>query len=205
MESVEIRSRTEGERVVITTTLKRIKKHRPRQNVWKKLLKGLGKTEPDDEPLPFSKILEINGLDDALWCCRVEPRYAREWRLFEVTCARRVQHLNPDPRVKNAIDVAERYANGEATDEELRVALGATRDVERDAVSDIARDVAWAVFCGVAGETVNDVALDTAICAARYAVRTDARVTWDAAGLAEREWQTQEFLRIVTETEERVA
>ena len=56
----------------------------------------------------------------------------RDLRLFAVKCARRVEHLMDDERSRKALDVAERYANGEATDAEL------------DAARDAARDAAWA-------------------------------------------------------------
>ena len=137
---------------MITTTLNRIRAHGPCAEGWAKLLKHLGKTQADDDPLPFATILESNGLDDALWCCRAEPQYAREWRLYAVWCARQVQHLMTDQRSITALTVAENYANGTASDEEL--------------------DAAWA--------------------AARAAA-------WDAA----RDAQTKEFLRLVTETEDR--
>ena len=109
----------------ITTTLNRIRAHSPCTEGWTKLLAYLGKTHADDEPLPFSVILASNGLDDALWCCRAEPQHAKEWRLFAVWCARQVQHLMADPRSIAALDVAERYANGAATDDELTAARGA--------------------------------------------------------------------------------
>ena len=159
---------------MITTTLNRIREHSPCQKGWAKLLAGLGKTAADDEVLPFATILEINGFNDALWCCRAEAQHDKEWRLLAVKYARRVEHLNTDPAVKNANDVAERYANGEATDEELALA----RDAARDAARAAARAAAWAA------------AWDAA---------------WAAAGAAEREWQAQEFLRVVTETEARKA
>jgi len=38
---------------MITTTLNEIKKHCPCEDGWKKLLKHLGKTKADDEPLPL--------------------------------------------------------------------------------------------------------------------------------------------------------
>jgi len=101
---------------MITTTLNRIRKYFSSETGWTKLLAGLGKTAADDDVLPFATILEINGLDDALWCCRAEPQYAKEWRLLMVAYARRVEHLITVPEAKNAIDVAERYANGKATD-----------------------------------------------------------------------------------------
>ena len=106
----------------LTTTLNRIKAHNPCSNGWKKLLKNLGKTTADDEPLPFSVILDSNGLEDALWCCRTAPEYDQVWRLYAVWCARQIQRLMTDQRSLDALNVAERHANGQATDEELSAA-----------------------------------------------------------------------------------
>ena len=114
---------------------------------WRKLLKYLGKTVADDESLPFSVILDSNGLEDALWCCRTAPEHNRVWRLYAVWCARQVQHLMTDQRSLNALDVAERHANGQATDEELSAAWIAAEDAEdtvRDAgASQAAQSAAW--------------------------------------------------------------
>ena len=159
---------------MITTTLNRIRAQRPCDGGWSKLLKHLGKTKADDDPLPFSVIVESNGLDDALWCCRAEPQHAREWRLYAVWCARQVQHLMTDQRSIAAIDVAERYANGQATDAELRAAWAAARAAARAAAEDAARAAAL------------DAALDAAWAAARAAALADAR---DA--------QTARFLEVV--------
>ena len=120
----------------ITTTLNRIREHSPCAEGWRKLLAHLGKTQADDEPLPFSVILESNGLDDALWCCRAEPQHSREWRLFAVWCARRVRRLMTDARSTAALDVATRHANGEATDDELDAAWAAARAAAWDAARD---------------------------------------------------------------------
>jgi len=49
----------------------------------------------------------------------------RELRLFAVFCVRSVQDLMEDPRSIAAIDVAERHADGLATDDELRAAYAA--------------------------------------------------------------------------------
>jgi hypothetical protein len=38
----------------LTTTLNRIKAHNPNHAEWNRLLAGLGKTQADDEPLPFA-------------------------------------------------------------------------------------------------------------------------------------------------------
>ena len=125
---------------MITTTLNRIREHQLCTDGWAKLLAYLGKTKADDDPLPYAVILKSNGLDDALWCCRAEPQYAKEWRLYAVWCARQVQHLTTDPRSIAAVDVAERFANGEATQAEL------------DAAGDAARDAAWAAAWAAAGD-----------------------------------------------------
>lgn len=127
----------------ITTTLNAIRKHNPCLNGWSTLLKHLGKTQADDDPLPLVTVLNSNGLDDAIWCCRVLPEHDREWRLFAVWCARQVQHLMEDQRSINVLDVAERFANGEATDEERVAARAAAWDAARDAARDAAWDAAW--------------------------------------------------------------
>ena len=163
---------------MITTTLNKIREHEPCADGWKKLLTHLNKTEADDEPLPFSTILESNGLDDALWCCRAAPEYDKEWRLFAVWCARQVRHLMKDSRSLNALDVAERFANGLATEDELKAAWDAAGDAAWDAAWSAARTAAGAA--GAAAEAA--WAAGAARTAARYAAQ---------------EKQSQEFLRIV--------
>lgn len=125
------------------TTLNKIREHHPCEEGWTKLLKHLGKTQSDDEPLDFLTIFKSNGLDDALWCARSAPEYNREWRLYAVWCARQVQHVMTDKRSIAALDVAERYANGEATDKELEAARAAAWAAAR-AAGDAAWDAAWA-------------------------------------------------------------
>jgi hypothetical protein len=107
---------------MITTTLSAIRKHSPCEDGWKKLLSRLGKTRADDEPLLLTKILDSNGLDDALWCLCAVNGYEREIRLYAVWCARQVQHLMTDPRSIAALDVTERFARGEATKAKLEAA-----------------------------------------------------------------------------------
>ena len=179
----------------ITTTLNRIRAHQPCREGWEKLLAGLGKTKADDEPLPFAWIVEINGLDDALWCCRAEPDRAKEWRLFAVWCARQVQHLMTDPRSITALDVAERYAHGQATDEELAAAGAAARDAAETVAGDDARDAA----CEAARAAARDADTAAAEDAAWAAVcEAGLPAAWAAARAA----QKTEFLRIVEGTHE---
>ena len=167
---------------MITTTLNKIRECQPFSDGWKKLLAHLGKTEADDEPLPFAVIVESNGLDDALWCCRAAPEHDKDWRLFAVWCARQVQHLMKDQRSIDALDVAEKFANGLATRDELAAAWsaanGAAWSAARDAARDAASDAAWSAASGAAWSAAGSGA-------------------WSASSGAAMEKQTNEFLRIV--------
>ncbi len=107
------------------TTLNLIRACSPCASGWSKLLAHLGKTGPDDEPLSLVTILDSNGLGDALWALRTVEGFDREKRLFAVWCARQVEHLLTDQRSRDALDVAERYARGRATREELDAAADA--------------------------------------------------------------------------------
>ena len=107
------------------TTLNKIRACSPCSSGWTKLLANLGKTKADDEPLAITTILDSNGLDDALWCLRAVDGHQREMRLYAVDCARSVQHLISDQRSLNALDVAERHADGLATEQELAAARAA--------------------------------------------------------------------------------
>lgn len=73
-----------------TTTLAKINSHNPSQELWNKLLVGLGKVTTDDEPLPYALILKICGLHDALWATRTEDDF--EWvRKLAIVYAKRAQ------------------------------------------------------------------------------------------------------------------
>ncbi len=104
------------------TTLNAIRAHGPCESGWRTLLKSLGKIEADDEPLSIVTVLDSNGLDDALWCLRAVEGHDREKRLYAVQCVRQIQHMLTDQRSRDALDVAERFANGRASREELDAA-----------------------------------------------------------------------------------
>jgi hypothetical protein len=74
----------------------------------------------------------------------------RELRLFGVFSARQVQHLMTDSRSLAVLDVAERHANGEATDEELAAAV--------DAAWAAAGYAAWAAFRAAQAEWLRSYA-----------------------------------------------
>ncbi|HPN56150.1 MAG TPA: hypothetical protein PLD92_04835, partial [Candidatus Omnitrophota bacterium] len=52
-----------------------------------KLLAALKKTRADDEPVPYSFIVETCGLPAAVYCCRAATKYYHVWREFACWCA----------------------------------------------------------------------------------------------------------------------
>jgi hypothetical protein len=130
------------------TTLNRIRKHSPCASGWSKLLRHLGKSGPDNEPLSLLTVLNSNGLDDTLWCFRAVTGHDKEIRLYAVWCARQVQHLMKDSRSIATLDVAERFAHGKATQQELGAAGDVAWDAARAAwaAAWAARDAAWAAW-----------------------------------------------------------
>lgn len=77
----------------ITTTLNRVSLYEDCTPVLAKLLTQLGKKQADDEPLPFTMILDHNGLDDTLLCCQAEPQHEELWWHFAVVCIESVKHM----------------------------------------------------------------------------------------------------------------
>ena len=139
---------------------------------------------------------------------RIEKWNDRSARKFACDCADRVLYLfeddyPDDKRPRTAIEVARRYAQGEATKVELAAAGDAAGDAARAAAcavaGDVARDAACAAAWDAAGAAAGAAARDAACAATWSAARDVARsAAWDA----ERKWQTQhlcEMLGIVTE------
>lgn len=78
---------------------------------------------------------------DILWVLyRNEFLNDNELRLYAVWCARQVQHLMTDQRSINALDVADNYARGKATSEELAAARAAAWAAASDAWAAVSDD-----------------------------------------------------------------
>ncbi len=178
---------------MIYTTLNAIREHYPCEDGWKKLLKHLGKTKADDKRLALTTVLKSNGIEDAIWCLRAVKGHEREIRLYAVWCARQVQHLMKDPRSLAALDVAERHANGLATDADLAEARAKARDAAIRAVGDAEWAAAWAAAwtTGVVGSSwwtlVSEKAADAEWSAAwtkELAAGANIAATKDAAAKA---------------------
>ena len=83
------------------TNLNKIKAAGACTNGYKKLLKALGKTASDDEPITISYIVDSNGAADAIWCLRTVDAFQQEKQLFAIWCARQVQHFcNHSTKIK---------------------------------------------------------------------------------------------------------
>lgn len=118
----------------------------------------------------------VKNKSDIIWLlCNKLYMSEKDMRLFAVWCAREALALidNPDPRSITACNVAERYANGEATIEELNAAetaaWAATEDTA-EATEAAAQAAAWAAAWAAWSATST----------ARSAARAAAQVAWIA-------------------------
>ena len=120
------------------------------------------------------KVAEKN---DIVWVL-VRKKYlsGKELRLFATCCARQVQHLMKDSRSIKALDVAEKYANGEASKSDLTEANAAAFAAAAAAAAayDAAYDAAYARAADAARAAAfaaDDAAADDAAYDAAYATR----------------------------------
>ena len=128
---------------------------------------------PDGEELTVVEWVEkysekVKSKRDILWLLlRNYFLDDKELRLFAVWCAREALSLveNPDPRSINACNIAEKFANGECTKDELAAARSAACDAARS----VARSVAWYAACDTAWHAAWYAAWYTARSAAMYA------------------------------------
>lgn len=111
----------------------------------------------------------------------------KELRLFAVFCARQVQHLMTDPRSIEAINVAEKYTQDRASDDEL----AAARSAARSAADAAAWSAAWAAAyaaaktayaaakaADAAAWAAADAAAYPAAWTAAYAAMNESQATW---------------------------
>ena len=97
---------------MITTTLAEIRAHKPCASGWRTLATALGSDYGDTTPLPLARIVDTNGIADALWALvRVCPDGKRIAVEFAADCAERVLPIwearyPDDDRPRKAIEAA---------------------------------------------------------------------------------------------------
>jgi hypothetical protein len=120
---------------------------------------------------------------DIVWLLlREEFMSEKDLILFVVRCAREALKLveNPDERSVNACNVAERYANGEATKEELLVARDAAEaaydavDIGAYTVANDTVNISASTAASIAALDVADAAYNASAHAASYVVAHNA-------------------------------
>lgn len=104
---------------MVFTTLNKILSLPPSQTAWENLLRSLNKTDSDDELISLVQLVHISGLHFTLECCQLIPEFDKHWRLYAVWCARQVAWSSQYKNGTLAIALAERFANGQATQEEF--------------------------------------------------------------------------------------
>jgi hypothetical protein len=134
----------------------------------------------ENEELPIKdwvqKYRNVIPTRDILWLLlRKEFLSEKDLRLFAVWCARELLKLieNPDERSIEVCNVAERYANGEATNDELYAARVAARVAANAAANDAAYTVAHAAYAYSADYYVSYIAYYTS-----YAAQLDKLLTY---------------------------
>jgi hypothetical protein len=113
-------------------------------------------------------------------------------RKFTCSCVREVWHLLVDERSRKAVEVAEKYADGLATDQDLAAAKAAAWDAARAAARAAAWSAALAAADGAANAPARAAARAAVWTAARAAAMAAADVAaraaaWDAARAAARD------------------
>jgi hypothetical protein len=169
----------------------------------------LEKGIPDGETLSVKEWVEkyrdVVPTKDILWLLLREPFFSKkDLRLFAVWCAREALKLidTPDERSINAVLVAERFANGEATVAELEAAYSAAELAADSATNLVARLAAYSAAYSAADSAARsaaEFAADSAAYSAAYseadsAARSEARsAAYSAADSAARSAQLEKL------------
>ena len=177
------------------TTLAELKKRNC--SFLDKLVSALGPDWGENTPIPLTKIIETNGIKDAIWALRanLHPDAEKESRLFACDMAERVLPLFEkqfplDERPRKAIEISRLFAEGKANKEEL----GKARDAAYHAADAAYYHAANAAYYRAA-DAANHAAHDAADAAAYHASYAAANNAAANNAAAEREEQKKLFLK----------
>ncbi len=134
----------------MNTTLNKIRERSPCSPSWEKLLASLGKTKADDEPVNFKHLLDVLGIDDAVWCLRTLTY--KEQCLFLADVAESMlpdfEKDSDDPTPRDCIQAIRDYKQGLIDYAELQAAAKAAAKAAAcvaKAAAEAAARVAYAV------------------------------------------------------------
>ncbi|MEE9159974.1 MAG: hypothetical protein V3U60_16515 [Gammaproteobacteria bacterium] len=182
--------------MTITTTFRKCHEVDACIDSYKKMAKALGGITKygRNTDTPVLKVLEVLGLEDALWvlgeaCGKQGKTIARLWG---ADCAAHVLHFFEnkypnDNHPREAIIATRAFTRGEID----YAAWNAARAAAWDAARDAAGNAAWAAARAAARAAAEAAAQAAARAAARAAA-------FDAAWDAEREWQTERLKLYLT-------
>lgn len=161
---------------MLTTTLRLLRDHYACQSRYDHLVAALGDGWGDDAVIPVERILDTNGLDDALLALRAtapaqDAERDRLARLFACDCAEAVlPHwlavYPADDRPAAAIRAARAYALAPSDDASYASdAARAARYAARDAARDAASAASYASYASLAARDASYAASDASLAA----------------------------------------
>lgn len=194
---------------MIFTTFKKLREHGMDSARYKRLAKELGGVLKygQDTPITILQVLDVNGLDDALWALRAcDMSKKDEKRVHFLSCDYaehvlsffEVEYLSDDNRPRRALEVKRRWVRGKAIDRDLESARTA-----------VVRAARLACHFGGAAEYSARAASFAATWnatsyiwkAANYATKAAARSAVDGAVLRaqEKAWQEKKLREMLKE------
>lgn len=174
------------------TTLRKIKKLRPCEEGWEKLISNVGADL--DKEVTIKEILESNGIEDAVWALQAIDDQ-KSARLFSADVAESVlgifeKECPNDKRPRIAIQAARDYANGLISEEQLKIARNDARDT-RGITTYINANGSVRASARAAIYAANNTSYGTAYVVAIYATNAVAKT---AAKTSDSKWQEIEKL-----------
>jgi len=162
-------------------TLNAIRECGPCKGSWAQLLESLGKTKADDTEVSLTYILDLLGLDDALWALRALPDdYDAAVRLLVCDLVEPALQYADDPRPAKAVQMSRGFVFGSVSRDEL----DAARDAAQAAAWAGAQAAAQAAALAAARDAAQAAAQAAALAAAQAAALAGARAAALAGALA---------------------